>query len=123
MKYYFCLVKKEDDVPLNMGYKYIKDHESDWIEGNNTIYEYLTAGYVKGIDFVVKDAIAYMIWKSYIMPDEDCVVILAKESSQACDTISFAERMEYIENHRQTAEVKPKETNTGEEPPEESDNP
>jgi len=86
MKYYFCLVSdKERNSGINIGKTYAYNHRSSWIEGPDGIHNYLTAGYMKGVDFVVSNNKAYMIMKSYIDVTENFVVIVAVESISGCD--------------------------------------
>lgn len=87
MKYYFCLLSK-DDVPAgtNPGRRIVYENRSEWVEKPaDEISKYLTAGYVKGVDYVVSNNKAYWIYKSFIDIDEDFVVIAAVESITGCD--------------------------------------
>lgn len=86
MKYYFCLVSDQDRITgTNIGKTYAYKNRSKWIPGGNDIHNYLTAGYMKGVDFVVVEGKAYMIMKSYIDLTENFVVIVCVESVAGCD--------------------------------------
>lgn len=86
MKYYFCLVDRESAKSgTNLGRDYIYKHRSEWVDGPENIYLYLTAGYVKGVDYVTFNNKAYMLLKSYIDLNEGFVVILCTESVSGCD--------------------------------------
>ena len=87
MKYYFCLISKEEaKTPNNLGRHYVFSHRDKWIE-NTDVAPYLTAGYVKGVDFVEHEGKAYMLMKSFINidPGEAFVVFMTVESTMGCD--------------------------------------
>lgn len=87
MKYYFCLISSEEaKTPQNLGRHFVFTHRDRWIE-NTAVAPYLTAGYVKGVDFVEHEGKAYMILKTFINidPGEPFVAILAAESTMGCD--------------------------------------
>jgi hypothetical protein len=86
LPYYFCLIsKKEAKNGANLGRTYVYDHRSEWISFPAGIELYLTAGYMKGEDFVTKDGVAYWIKKTFIDLDEKFVVLMCTESDQGCD--------------------------------------
>lgn len=86
MKYYFCLVDKSNvSTGTNVGKTFAYKNRSKWIEAKDGIHNYLTAGYMKGVDFVVLDGKAYMIMKSYIDLTENFVVLVCTESVAGCD--------------------------------------
>ena len=85
MKYFFCLVPKENaKSATNIGRCYAYANRSSWIE-DTELSTYLTAGYVKGTDFVVHEGKSYMIMKTFLDLDEKFAVILATESTMGCD--------------------------------------
>lgn len=86
MKYYFCLVDKDSVATgTNVGKSYAYKNRSKWIEAKDGIHNYLTAGYMKGVDFIVHKNKAYMIMKSYIDVSENFVVLVCAESVAGCD--------------------------------------
>lgn len=87
MKYKFLLISKEDAInPVNLGAKFVYDHKSEWLdESADEWCKYLTAGYVKGVDFVMKNNKAYMLLKSYLDLDADTVIFLCQESKYGAD--------------------------------------
>lgn len=107
MKYYFCLVDGDDAKSgLNIGRKYAYEKRSKWVEGAEDLPLYLTAGYMKGTDFVSYKGKAYFIMKTYIDLDEDFVLLVCKESEMGCDKPDEVE-----ENNTENNEVeKPEDT-------------
>ena len=86
MTYYFCLVDGDDSKSgLNIGRKYAYEKRSEWVKGADDLPLYLTAGYMKGTDFVTCKGKAYYIMKTYIDLDEDFVLLVCKESEMGCD--------------------------------------
>lgn len=86
MKYYFCLVPKNENQPRNMGMTYTYEHRSNWIAVDGDEYcKYLTAGYMKGVDFTVYKGKCYMIMKTFLDLEENFVVMLCTESAYGSD--------------------------------------
>lgn len=87
MKYYFMLLSKEEAKnPANLGAKYVFGHKDKWCEEDAEEWaKYLTAGYVKYVDYAVKDNKAYYILKTYMDLDANSVVLLCRESEFGCD--------------------------------------
>lgn len=87
MNYYFCLVNNTDkSTGVNVGRTYAYQHRSEWISiPGSDISQYLTTGYVKGVDYVVYNNKAYMIMKSYLDLNEKFVVLVCTESISGCD--------------------------------------
>ena len=86
MNYYFCLIDAESaKLGTNLGRKYVYDHESEWILADPKLSTYLTTGYVKGVDYCVKNNKAYALLKSFIDLETKCVILLCKESTFGCD--------------------------------------
>lgn len=91
MTYKFCLVPFEDVKKGAVGWAYAKENESKWMEYNPE--PYLAAGYVKGVDHVIKDDKAYAIMKSYINLSEDYILHVCAESTQGCDAFEVTEKV------------------------------
>ena len=87
MKYFFCLINKEDKINgVNLGRTFAYEHRSDWVEGDGEeISKYLSSGYVKGVDHVVYRNKAYMVIKSYTDIEGKFVVFICTESVSGCD--------------------------------------
>ena len=86
MKYFFCLISSADNDPLHIGRNFVYKNRSKWVEvPGEEFCKYLTAGYVKGIDYAVYQGKAYMLMKSYMDLDEHFVVMVCKESVAGCD--------------------------------------
>lgn len=96
--YYFCLIpadvcKKNDiggrlSVGGNIGARFVYKNRQYWHkEDANEWCKYLTAGYMKGIDFVHKDNKTYQIFKTYMDLDLDAVIIVGFECIAGCETI------------------------------------
>ena len=87
MKYYFCLDGKDVmSNGSNPGREYVYDHKEEWIPVPGDEYcKYLTAGYVKGVDYAVYKGIAYLLFKSFIDSEENAVILLCTESMFGCD--------------------------------------
>ena len=86
MKMYFCPVSYEETKSgLAVGRANAFKDESKWVEAPDDFVTYLTAGYVKGVDYVVINDKAYMLMKSYLDPANDRVVIVCTESISGCD--------------------------------------
>lgn len=84
----FCLLDaKKGEIGTNIGYAYIKDHMGELKDGPDGIIDYLAAGWTQGVDFIVYDDIAYMLKKTYILPDQDMIVHLCIESIRGCDVV------------------------------------
>lgn len=89
MKYFFCLIPDKDARDgVNIGRTYAYKNRAKWKEVSG-ISEYLTAGYVKGVDFIVVDDVAYEMKKTYLDANEKFIVILATESISGCDIPDF----------------------------------
>lgn len=86
MDYYFLLISADDDRNGKNGLKYVMDNKTKWIKCNEAV-EFLTTGYSKGVDFIIKDGKAAMVKKSYINIDEKYVVHLCVESLAGSDQI------------------------------------
>lgn len=87
MKYFFMLVTYEESYnPSSSGWTFALKNKDRWVAAPDNISQYLTAGYVTGIDYVTVGEKAYYLRKSFINLDEDAVVILCVESKQGCDT-------------------------------------
>ena len=105
MKYYFCLVDGiKAKSGLNIGRKYAYENRNTWVEGAEDLPLYLTAGYMKGTDFVTYQGKAYYIMKTYIDLDEDFVLLVCKESIMGCDKADEVEENSVEENPEDTAE-------------------
>lgn len=87
MKINLCLLPKEDaEKPVNTGSTYVMKHKSDWVElPEEFAGNFVTVGYVKGVDFVYYKEKTYMILKSFIIPEQSTAVLLCKESVSGCD--------------------------------------
>lgn len=86
LPYYFCLIPKEDcKTTTNLGRTYVYEHRDQWVSFPAGIELYLTAGYMKGEDFVTKDGKAYWIKKTFIDLEERIVILMCTESVQGCD--------------------------------------
>ena len=84
MKYYFCLVPKEDSVGTNIGRTYAYKNRDKWIECTD-MATYLSAGYVKGVDHTIYNGKAYAITKTYLDLDEKIGLFVCVESVSGCD--------------------------------------
>ena len=85
MKYYACLIPKEDGkIGLNVGRYYTYQHRREWVDASG-IDTFLAAGYVKGGDHFTYNNKAYIIMKSFIDLNEKFVVVVAIESTNGCD--------------------------------------
>lgn len=88
MKQKFCLINKENYTSgAVVGLDYALKHKSEWVDVPKELEIYLTAGYVKGVDHIVMKKKAYMLMKTYIMPEDGIILIIAVESTSGCDTI------------------------------------
>ena len=87
MKYFFCLIPKEDSAGINIGRRYAYDNRDKWVEGDIELSTYLASGYTNGVDFVVHNGIAYYVKKSYLDLAEKFVVLVCKESIEGCDKV------------------------------------
>lgn len=87
MKYFFCLVNNGDlPVGSNPGRRFVYENRDKWIEKSGEDYSrYLTAGYVKGVDYVTYKGKAYWMLKSFVDLEEDFIVIVCTESLTGCD--------------------------------------
>lgn len=86
MKYYFCLVPRNQQLNgTNVGRTYAYQHKDKWIEAPSDFANFLTVGYVKGVDHVVVDNKAYSMMKSYIDIAGKFVVFVCTESISGCD--------------------------------------
>ena len=86
MKYYFCLVNEKDRTNgTNIGKTYAYQNRSKWVEAHESIKDFLTVGYVKGVDHVVVNGKVYALMKTYIDTDDDFIVFVCVESVSGCD--------------------------------------
>lgn len=86
MKYYFCPVSAAERVTgTNVGKTYAYNNRSKWVEASDGIHNYLTAGYMKGVDHVILNNKVYALMKSYIDVENHFVVIVCVESVAGCD--------------------------------------
>lgn len=87
MSYKYCLISVKDAEGPNLGYKYIKEHKSEWIDAGSTIIDYLAAGWTQGVDCVVYNDKVYLLKKTYILVEDHTIVHLCVESNRGCDVI------------------------------------
>ena len=87
MKMFYCIIsdKEAEDDPTKLGWKYCKEHENEWIPGNEETERYNTIGFVKGSDFIEYKGKVYEMHKVYQDLDDQRTVILCRESIMACD--------------------------------------
>lgn len=110
MTYKFCLVPFDVVKKGAVGWAYAKENESKWEEYNPE--PYLAAGYVKGVDHIIKDDKAYAIMKSYINLSENYILHICAESTQGCDIIEVTE--EVVKTPEDNGEENPNEEETKE---------
>ena len=100
MTYYFCLISDEDaKTGINIGRKYAYEHRDEWVVGADDLPLYLTAGYMKGMDFVTYDGKAYFIMKTFIDLNEGFVLLVCKESIMGCDKPDDKETVEVSDDN------------------------
>lgn len=86
MKIYFYPVPYDETKNgLAVGRVNAWKNESKWVEAPADFNEYLTAGYVKGVDHIVINDKAYMMMKTYMDLSNDRLVIICTESVTGCD--------------------------------------
>ena len=83
MKTYALLIPKNHNVGLNVGGAYYRAHKNERIELVDN--DYLTVGYVKGVDYFSKDGKSYQLMKTHIDLDDMTVTFMAVESINGCD--------------------------------------
>lgn len=89
MKTYFCLIPKEDyEDPKNTGWKYAKDHESEWIDTSSVFPENIpNSNYNHYTNFFVKNNKVYDIVKMYADVTRGATIHLCYENVNGCEQI------------------------------------
>lgn len=88
MDYFFCLLSYEEAKdPTKYGYNYALTKESEWIQCNAS-ENYMT-GTIKGVDFFIKNGIAYSFHKRFLDLDNNRIIVMGIESKSGCDTKQF----------------------------------
>lgn len=85
---YACIVPEKDQKnSVNLGLNYALDHRSEWVSVPQGLSVLIVPGFTKGIDHIVVNNKAYIIWKDYAMPNEDIFLMLCRESLAGCDIV------------------------------------
>ena len=96
MKYKFMFVNESAvEHPEMYGYAYAVENKNEWVENNN-VHEYLTAGYVRGVDYVVNNDIAYYVRKTYLDITGNLIIFVCERCVNPIDIIPVPEVVEEV---------------------------
>lgn len=102
MEYYILPLSKEEHMKGGVahGFKYVKEHENDWVLFNGSNYELQT--YDRGYTQVVYENKVYMIIKDYIIIDENKRVFVLGTLDTEVDRIKSEEKVEETQSEENT---------------------